>query len=149
VSQFSEIMETLEAQNVQMEWLVTAVKRLLLAQAPAQPEINRDQLELDLDDDFDAEYAAAAAAVVPGNAGCGHVLTAIRGGHVVCAQCGNDLGCAHNQQALVNGRVVCGGCGAVLGQSGVVGRDPNAPLAGSQTHEASSRNNGTPLVPYS
>ena len=151
MSQFSELMDELSAIREQNVWLVSAVKQLMIAQAGGewQVEANRDQLELDLDTDFDAEYAAAAAAVIPGTSGCPHVLTAIRGGHVLCTQCGTDLGCAHNQQAVVSGRVVCAGCGAVLGQSGVVGRDPNARQPGSETREPSSRNNGTPLVPYS
>ena len=81
--------------------------------------------------------------------GCAHVMTAIRDGHVTCTQCGGDLGCAHNQQGLVNGKVVCMRCQTVLGQSGIVGRDPNAPVPGQETHEASANNPGTPLVPYS
>ena len=153
MSQYSEIMEAVGVVERKVDWCVAALKQLLSDQVGplgCRREPNRDQLELDLDSsDFDAEYAEAAAAVIPGTSGCAHVLTAIRGGHVLCAQCGVDLGCAHNQQAVVNGRVVCAGCGAVLAQSGVSGRDPNAPVAGSQTHEPSSRNNGTPLVPYS
>lgn len=139
-------MTASEEINRKLDWCVAALKYLLKEQAGEVPD---EDAWLGETSDFDAEYAEAAAAVIPGNSGCPHVLTAIRGGHVICQQCGNDLGCAHNQQALVNGRVVCGGCGAVLGRSGVVGRDPNAPQPGAETREPSSRNNGTPLVPYS
>jgi hypothetical protein len=153
VSQYSEIMNELATIREQNKWLVSAVKQLLDRGSGIRADeweslVTPDDLDLDEGDDFDAEYAAAAAAVIPGTSGCAHILTAIRGGHVVCTQCGDDLGCAHNQQAVVNGRIVCAGCGTVLGQSGVVGRDPNAPQPGQETREPSSKNPGSPLVPY-
>ena len=140
-------MSASEEINAKLDWLVDAVK-YLLSQQGSPPPVDEDAW---LEDgvDFDAEFAAAAAAVIPGASGCGHALTAIRGGHVLCTQCGEDLGCAHNQQAIVNGRVVCANCGALLGRSGVVGRDPNAPIPGQETHGPSAKNPGTPLVPYS
>lgn len=68
--------------------------------------------------------------------------------------------CPHNQQVLVDGNIACARCGTVLTSSGVqqnrvandgrVVADPNPPQwATDRSPGASSKNPGTPLVPYS
>lgn len=150
MSQYSEIMEKMESLEGTLNWCAAAILQLLSERTGVAPEpVEFGDLDLeDLDTgDFDAELAEAAAAVVHGG-GCPHVRTVIRGGHVVCTQCADDLGCSHNQQVLVSGRLVCSTCHTVLGQSGVVGRDPNAPQAGAQTREGGARGSAPTLVPY-
>jgi hypothetical protein len=149
VSQYSEIMEALAGQDDKLDWCVQALKYLLGQDAGWQAYAPLDELELDTEDEgIDEDVPVPIHSGKRKVRGCAHIRTVIQNGRVTCAQCAGDLGCAHNQQALVGGKLVCARCQEPLAPTGVVGRDPGAPVAGQETHGASERNPGTPLVPY-
>lgn len=140
MSQYSEIMEVLNAQSEQLDWCVRALKHLLGAEAGWQPEARLEDYEedLDLDDGVNEDW------VVP----------------IHAPRAPKTKPCPHNSQGLLDGKLVCIRCGTVLGAQGVIQdrlspdgqriiADPNPPIprAGEQTRDPSSKNPGGPLVP--
>ena len=113
-------MGDFERLEAKVDWLVSAVRHIL------EQEIG------DTSVDYDEEFAQ----VIDEDVTQGARVPRPKG----------PPPCPHNQQVLVGHNVTCARCGLILTSSGVVGRDPGAPIAGQGTREESSRNPGRPVI---
>jgi hypothetical protein len=140
--ELAEILERIEAKQ---DWLVSAVKQLLALEAGVELPTQTDPLE---------EWLAEVPLNGNGHAPEGEYIAPVHG-----PKPPQPKACPHNQQAIIGGLLTCQRCGFVWGDSGVVQNrvgndgsvvpDPHPPQwATEHSPGASSKNPGTPLVPY-